>query len=137
MPSAVAWAAARAVVEAAALGVPLAWPNEVMAPAPDGLFVRCGMRSGDSFQAEMGGSETIWEEAGSAEFHILAPSGTGSAAARDLADRIAAAFRTANMPGSAVAWTGWSLTEGERAEGGAWWALHVEIDYRLQTIPAP
>ncbi len=137
MPSSLAWGASRAIVEAARLGVPLAWPNEVLDPAPEGLFVRCGMRAGDSFQAELGGAETVWEETGAAEFHILAPAGTGSAGAREIANRIASAFRAANLPGAAVAWTGWSLTEGEPAEGGAWWALHLEIEYRLQTIPAP
>lgn len=134
MPSALAWAAALPIVQAAAT-VPVVEANGVLQTPDTDLFIRLGGRAGDAGPSEMG-PRPLHTETGALEAHIFARIGTGSMAARQQADRIVSAFRLASpVPG--LDWTGWALDEGEAAEDGMWWVLALTLRYSLTTAAVP
>lgn len=131
MASALAWTAARDILEDA-VPFPLVFANEGQQPPGAELFVQVMGRSGDSQPGEVG-PLAMWTEAGAIECLIHAAVGTGSLAARQLADAIVNAFRTA--PASVIEWNGWNLDEASDPAEGTFWILVLTIRYSTQTIP--
>lgn len=129
------WAAAEAILSTVP-DVTFAWPNRrFAAPANGEGFVRVGARAAEGEPAEMG-ANPIWAERGAIECHILVPAGTGTMAARAIADSIIGAFRAATRDGPTrpVTWDGFALDEGEASEDGTYWVLHLQITFRTQTV---
>lgn len=131
MASAHAWEAARAIIEDA-VQFPLVFANEGQQPPGADLFVQVMGRSGDSQPGEVG-PLAMWTETGVIECLIHAAIGTGSLLARQTADAIVNAFRTA--PPSVVEYIGWQIDEAMDPAEGTFWILVLAVRYRTQTIP--
>jgi hypothetical protein len=112
-------------------GIQFAWPNRTFEPIAERAFVRVGMRSSGGEPAEVG-RYGVWAERGAVEFHVCTPKGFGTEEARQVIDRVAAAFRTSDS--APLYWSGYYTEEGENADGADYWILHLTIDFRTQSL---
>lgn len=128
------WTAARAIITdgAAALALPVAWPNETFAGvepyAPAGTPNRwlAVEVSGDlSAPNEIGGGG--WEETGSVSVHVMSPVGCGIADTLAVRKAVATWFRL--QPSGAVTWGDTILDPGGMDEDGAWHRMTVRVAY--------
>lgn len=128
---------ARTLLNAAALGVTIHWPNDFTftEPAPldasDNavlwLAVDCTGQALDP--VDIGAN--VWQEEGTLYVNVMAPAGTGSDDARTLAKNVANVFR--NLGPRNVVYLGASIGTGVIEElNGKWWCLPVSIDWRYQ-----
>jgi len=134
MSSPEVWAEARSIIEAgaAALGVPVAWPNEKFpglnpyredGTAQRWLLVETAGDLSDPFG--MGGE--VWEETGSVTVHVMGPTGAGIADALALRKAVANLFRF--RPAGPVTWKGAILDPGGDDEDGNWHRTTVRVRY--------
>lgn len=131
MSSAEPWLDARAILEGAALGVPIEWPNELEVAPGEALWIRVDM-VGDSLQPIEMGPNGMWLEDGTLFVDIFAPAGHGTLDARYLAKRITNLFR--GLGPRAVRWRRATLGQGAEVDARAskWWCLPVTISYEMQ-----
>lgn len=133
---------ARSRLEAANLGVTLAWPNEafdvppppastpVVDPLPY-MWAAVEMTGFTLAPIEIGAG--VWQETGTLYVHIMTPTGWGTDAARTLGKTVANTFR--GLPGASIVYTRASIGDSAAEdEDGAWWRLTVSIDWRYQDI---
>lgn len=132
MASPVPWGDARALLTAAGLGVSLAWPNEPFTePAgdPPALWVAVEDSGNNLAPLDVGGR--VWQEEGTLYCHVMAPSGTGTDAARTLAKQIANVFR--GLGARDVVYRSASIGDGGLSDtDGLWWRLTVSVDWIYQ-----
>lgn len=120
----------RTRLNAAALGVPIAWPNEPFKrPVPPAAWLSVQVTSTHNAPIELGGG--VWQEEGVAYTDVHVPVGTGSDTARTLAKSVADVFRA--VPPQPVVYCGGSIGDGEVSSAdGMWWTITVTIDWRYQ-----
>lgn len=128
------WADARARLIAAALGLPISWPNEPF-DQPDasaGAYVEVESTGDVLAPIEYGGGG--WQEEGRLYFHVNTPAYTGSDQARAVAKDIANVYRFTG-PGP-TRYFGAAIGPGQPNEtNGAWWTLTVIVDWKYQDTP--
>jgi hypothetical protein len=84
------------------------------------------------------GRRAIWLERGTVYFTVMAPAGTGTDEARDLAKNIATLFRDLGPRPVGVVYAGASIGSGQLSdETGAWWALEVSVFFKYQDVLTP
>lgn len=135
MASPEVWQEARSRLEAANLGVPIAWPNEGFADPADStdpIFVSVEIEGGLSAPIEIGLNAT-WEESGALWCHVMIPSGTGIVAGIALRKTIANLFR--DLPPGPVTWTSADLDIGGQSEDGGYFSLPLRVTYRFHDRP--
>lgn len=133
MSSYAPWDDARARLEGAGLGVPIAWPNEPFGlPNPPSIFISVDMTGNVLAPIEMGPNGG-WQEDGELLVEIYTPVGGGSADARTLAKRIVNIFRA--LPPAPTTYHGASLGSGRSEDiDGNWWRFSIRVDYRYQDV---
>lgn len=142
MSSPAPWADARSKIEAANLGIVLAWPNEaVTLPDPPSTSPVTNLLPYMWAAIEMTGYTLIpidigagaWQETGTLFVHIMTPAGWGTDAARTLGKTVANTFR--GLPGAPMVYIRASIGDSmAEDEDGGWWRLTVTIDWRYQDI---
>ncbi|WP_419900648.1 phage tail terminator-like protein [Roseomonas sp. USHLN139] len=128
------WLDARAILEAADLGVPIEWPNELPVDPGEAMWLRVDM-VGDSFRPIEMGPTASWSEEGELFVDVLVPKGHGTADARRMAERIAKLFR--RLGPRKVVWGRGSIGLGADDENGkasTWWCLPLSLGYRVQDV---
>lgn len=130
MSSPVPFADASAKINAANLGVAIAWPNITFKkPNPPALWLDVESTSHVIAPVELGGG--VWQEEGTLYLSVFAPAGTGSTAARTLAKTVSNIFR--GQYGGPVIYLGGSIGNGTISEpDGMWWVITVTVDWRYQ-----
>lgn len=131
MSSANPWLDARALLEAANLGVSIEWPNEIQVEPGEATWLKVDM-TGDSLRPIEMGPNGKWLEEGALLIDIYAPAGHGTLQARMLAKRITSLFR--GLGPRVVQWRRASLSTGDKVEdrGGNWWVMQIAISYEMQ-----
>lgn len=130
MASPEVWTEARARLEGAGLGVPIAWPNEAFAPPePPAPFVVVEI-SGDVSEPLELGPGAVWQEHGTLWCHVMTPAGVGIADALVLRKQIANLFR--GLPPAPVVWRGAQMDPGGMSDDGAWHRLTLGVHYTYQ-----
>lgn len=108
------------------------WENEAQDPPdPPAVFAMVEI-TGETFEQQSIGATTRasnrWLEAGTLFIHVLAPAGTGSAAARTLAEQIATAFRSVETLDPNITFGRLSLGLGDvLPPNGNWWRLPITV----------
>ncbi len=122
---------ARALIEAANLGVTIAWPNEPFTePSNDDLWLIVEIVGGAGGPIELG-QKAWWEFTGAINIYVNAPIGSGSAAALTLSKQVLNVFR--GLPERAVVYLSGEIGAGEPGtDDGRWWRLPVSIEFRYQ-----
>lgn len=118
-------------------GLTVSWPNEGFArPDPPAAFLSVEM-AGDGMAAiEMSG-QGAWQERGQLMLHILAPTGTGTVAVREIAKALSTLFRNASAVASALLYERQSIGMGEpEDDDGPWWVMSVLIEWKYTDRPA-
>lgn len=132
MSSPAPWNDARTRLTNAALGMPIAWPNERFdMPNPTGLWAAVEMTGQSLAPIEIGNG--VWQETGRLYVHVMTPTGWGTDDARALGKTIATTFR--GLPGAPMVYLSASIGDGSAEdEDGAWWRLTVTVEWRYQDI---
>lgn len=144
MSSPAPWNDARSRLEAANLGILLAWPNEAVtlpdasaavSPVTNPLpYMWAAVQMTGYTLAPMEvGDGGAWLETGTLFVHIMTPAGWGTDDARTLGKTVANTFR--GLPAAPVVYMRASIGDSAAEdEDGAWWRLTVMIDWRYQDI---
>lgn len=141
MSSPAPWNDARTRLEAANLGIALAWPNEDFTPpGPPGnavsdqtpyIWAAVQMTGYTLAPLEVGAG--VWQETGTLYVHIMTPTGWGTDTARAIGKTVANTFR--GLPGAPIVYLRASIGDSMSEDpDGAWWRLTVTIDWRYQDI---
>ena len=134
---------ARTRLQAANLGITLAWPNEAVtlpdlstavSPITDPTpFMWAAVQMTGYTLAPIEVGAGVWQETGTLYVHIMTPAGWGTDAARALGKTVANTFR--GLPGAPIVYMRASIGDSAAEdEDGAWWRLTVAIDWRYQDI---
>lgn len=136
MASPEAWLDARRRLEAAALGVPIEWPNEAFTAPTEGDRLHLVVEiAGDVAQPAEMDPAGIWLEEGTLYVHVLIAAGRGSLRPRVLAKHVVGLFR--GLPAGPMLYRRASIGAGHRPEkDGEWWCLTASIDWVWQDKPA-
>lgn len=133
MADPIVWADAKARIAAAAaaLSLPIAWPNE-QAPPEAAAYLRPEITASGAAPIELGGG--IWREDGLVWLHLLVPTGGGFDAPNALRHRLGLAFRGVRPAVEGLEYTEISSAPEDFDESGNWLRLSCAVSYRLQTI---
>lgn len=133
MASPEVWFDVEAIVNAAALPVPVAWPNLYFdPPEPPAPFVIVEIEGDASAPLEMGGGG--WQEDGTIAFHVMVPSGTGWTEGAELRKTIADLFR--GRPAAPVLYRGVRFEPGTADDDGNWYNFGLRVTYGFQDVTA-
>ncbi|MFT8245198.1 phage tail terminator-like protein [Roseomonas sp. BN140053] len=136
MSSPEVWADARVLITAgaAALSLPVAWPNETFSPPePLGPFLAVEVSGDGAEPLELGGG--VWVEDGAIHLHVMVPTGWGITQGLQLRKALADGFR--GLPPRAVVYDRFTLDPGGMDEDGNWFRLSLRVAYRYQDIGIP
>ena len=131
--------AVKGLLDAAWSATPVLFENQTQPPpaaeTPHGLkaWVLCEIEGRSLSQISMGAGtkpDNLWEEEGTIWLHVHVPAGSGSRAARVLADELAELFRATEEIG-AIQFHDMSIGAGQVGQdNGKWWAMTVTINWR-------
>lgn len=132
------WADVRVLVEGAALGLPIAWPNEHFEPPVDASWLYVEVVGGGGGPMEIG--RTPWRlVTGSVNAYVHVLVGTGVMEAAEIADRVTAIFH--GLPGRPVIYGASNIGPGEAGvDDGLFFRLPVTVEFSYQaptTGPRP
>lgn len=134
MSSPVPFDDAVAKLQAAALGYPIALPNEHFdVPEPPGPWLSVSATSTMLAPSDLGAD--VWLEEGTFYVDVMIPTGSGTSTARTLAKNVANVFR--GLGPEDVVYRSATIGGGSvGTEDGLWWCLTVSVDWRYQDVLA-
>ena len=135
MSSPVPFDDAVAKLQAAALGYPIALPNEPFETPdnPVGPWLSVSATSTMLAPADLGAD--VWQEEGTFYVDVMTPTGSGTSTARELAKQVANVFR--GLGPENVVYLSATIGGGSvGTEDGLWFCITVSIDWRYQDVLA-
>lgn len=130
----VPWADARSKIIAAALGVPIEWPNEPFTEPSDTGTVWLSVSMVTSHIAPVEIGSGVWQEEGTLYVDVIVGQGSGVDLASAMVKRVINLFR--GLAPQPVIWLAVGVDSGSGRNGahGLWWSTLAAIDFRYQDI---
>jgi hypothetical protein len=121
--------------EAAALGLPVQWPNiDFRTPPPPSLWLTIDLAAESSETIELGNRQ--WEERGSIWLHVMISLNSGIELALAYRKSLANAFRVA-VPTTIGLYYGAHTYDPLSPDDGVWRRLSVAVSYRYYDTNTP